>query len=218
MNMEDETVEIGGVKVPKAFADRWKELLTVNKQLKGQLQESQASLVLAQEEAATGSTKELEKATLRIKELETELEGSAWTSALSEDGLHEDADTLDYLQYQYGKVTPAEGEAKPSVKDWYGTFKEKSTVVQAAKKVAATARKTASAGDTAPDKAEGAPAKGGTAPANGTKVQASTRPVPPKTTPIPSDAGGLDANGLAGLDPRDFAANRQTLRKQLFGS
>lgn len=209
---EIETVEIGGVKVPKAFADRWKELLTANKQLKGQLQESQAALTLAQEEAATGSSKELEKATARIKDLETELEGSAWTSALSEDGLHEDADTLDYLQYQYGKVTPAEGEAKPSVKDWYGTFKEKSTVVQAAKKVAAAAKKTAVSEDGAPVP----PPKNGTP----QKVTASagTKPVPPKTTPIPADAGNIDVSSIAGMDPRDFAANRSTLRKQLFGS
>ena len=204
-----ETVDIGGVAVPKAFAERWNELLGANRKLKSQLTEATAALTLAQEEAATGSSKELEKAASRIKELEAELEGSAWSSALSEDGLADDADTLEYLQYQYNKFQVEEGKAKPSVKEWYPTFREKSSVVQAAKKVAEAAKR-GKAKDAAP--VTETPATPGT-----TKpVTASTRPVTPKQ--IPSDSGSVTADSLVQMDVRDFAANKETLRKQLFGS
>lgn len=208
---ESETVDIGGVAVPKAFAERWNELLGANRKLKSQLTEASAALTLAQEEAATGSSKELEKATARIKELEGELEGSAWSSALSEDGLADDPDTLEYLQYQYNKLQAEEGKAKPSVKDWYPTFREKSSVVQAAKKVAEAAKR----GKAKEAPGTEAPANGKPAPPNGTKVTVSTR-TPPKQ--IPSDSGTVTADSLVQMDVRDFAANKETLRKQLFGS
>lgn len=206
-----ETVDIGGVAVPKAFAERWNELLAANRKLKSSLQESQAALTLAQEEAATGSTKELETAKARIAELEGEIEKSGWANALAEDGLSDDPDVLDYLQYQYGKVAPEEGKAKLSVKEWYQGVREKNPVVQAAKKVVQASRSTKA-------RAEGAPADPGqstrTAPTNG-KVTVTTRQ-PPKQ--IPADSGAMSADQLVQMDVRDFAANKETLRKQLFGT
>lgn len=207
---ETETVTIGGVSVPKQFSERWNELLAANKKLKSSLQESQANLVLAQEEAASGATAELAKAQTRIAELEGAAEQAGWSSALQADGLDGDADVLDYLQYQYGKVTPAEGETKPSVKDWYQGVREKNPVVQAAAKAAQAATATDKKGETSTTtpKKEKEPATPG-------KIQVSTRPVVPKT--IPADTAAISAENLVKMDVRDFAANKDNLRKQLFG-
>lgn len=229
-DIADDTADIGGVKVPKQFADRWKQLIETNRGLKAKLTETEAALATAQEEVATGSNAELEKAKARIGELETELSASAWTTALAEDGLSEDAETLDYLQYQYGKFTPEDGAEKPSVKEWYQTFREKSTVVTAAKKTAlANKGKVKETPEPGTEPAPKAPtgAGAGTTPAkpvvgkDGKPVAVAPK-VAPKVVvtpkPIPADAGGLTAESITKLDPKGFENNRAGLRKQLFGS
>lgn len=213
---ENETVEIGGVKVPKQFADRWNELIANNRKMKADLLEANAKVTAAEQEVSTAGAKALEKANARISELEGQIAESAWSLALAEDGIGEDADTVDYLKYQYGKVTPEEGKEKPAVKDWYSTIRETNPVVKAAKSAKATdaaAAKKAAAGTNV---TAGAGAAAGTGTAAAPKKITASTAAPPRQ--IAATEGAVTAESLTKMDVSTFAANKEQLRKQLFGS
>lgn len=208
--MEDDTemVDLGGIKVPKAFKERWDELIGKNKELKNQLFEAKTSL----QEKETATNPELETAKARILELEGVVAKSEHSRTLAADGVDGDEELYDYLQYQYGKVTPEEGKEKPSFGDWYKDAKTKSSVIKSAVEAAA-ASKTQASGDPKKPAAKVDPK----APETKSKVVATTTKTVPEKKPAASEVG-MDADSISGMDPATFKANKAALRKQLFGS
>lgn len=211
--MEDDTelVDLGGIKVPKAFKERWDELIGKNKELKNQLFEAKTSL----QEKETAANPELEKAQARIAELEGVVAKSEHSRTLAADGVDGDEDLYEYLQYQYGKVTPEEGKEKPAFGDWYKDAKTKSSVIKAAVEAAASAKAQPPEG-VKPGAKPTAGAKPGTAPAPEKKTVVSTKTVPEKK-PSSSEVG-VDAEAISSMDTATWKANKANIRKQLFGS
>ena len=197
MNEDDPkppTVRLGDVDVPAQFAERWKELLGKNQQLKAQLLEAQA--------APADGGKELQAAQDRIQALEAQVARAEHSRVLAADGVDGDEDLYEYLQFQYGKLpAPAEGEDRPAFTDWYTEAKTTNRVLQAALQSAGKA-----------------PA--GKAPA-GKPPAPVVKPVPPKVAPE-RKPGSTDntftAEAIGGLDMATWKANKETIRKSLFGS
>lgn len=200
MSDENETVDIGGIAVPKQFKERWDELIGKNKELKNQLFEAKTTL----QEAASAKNPELEKATKRIQELEGTLAKAEHSRVLAADGVDGDDDLYDYLQYKFGKVTAEEGKEKPGFVDWFKDAKTKDTGIQAALK-AANASRSADTGAGAGD----------------VEAPPKVKPQPPKMVPERKPGAGdsaMDAASIVNMDAATFTANRANIRKQMFGS
>jgi hypothetical protein len=216
---DDETVELGGLKVPSQFKTRWDELIAKNKELKTQLFEAKTTI----EESAGKTAPELETSKGRIAELEAQVKGFERSSVLGPDNVADNADLNDYLDYQYGKLTAAEGETKPSFGDWYKEAKVKNPLIAAAVGAAKVAVEAPAEGAGKPKAGEGAPVKvkASTAPTEAPVAPApKASAAPPRT--IAGKAPGVtdsayDAGSIAGLDPASFKANKAEIRKQLFG-
>jgi len=210
---DDETmVDLGGIKVPPALKARFDELIAKQKELKAQLFESKTALQ-EYETAAKAPSAELTAALARVSELEAAASKGEHTRILAADGLDADEELYDYLQMQYGKVTPAEGEGKEkaSFTDWYAGAKTTSSVIRAAvANAAASKAASAGAGEAAPSRPAGV--KVTTAP----KVVATPSKVIPAKTPGPSEVG-MDASAMSKLSPESWKANREAFRKSLFG-
>ena len=184
-----ETVKLGGVDVPVAFQARWNELIGKNTALKAQLLEAQAA-------PADGGPALLE-AQARIQELEATVARSEHSRALAADGVDGDDDLYEYLQFQYGKVQAPEGEERPSFVDWYTGAKGTNRVLQSALQAAG----------------KGAPA----APPKA----AAPKPQPPKVAPERKPASTdntFSAETIGSLDLATWKANKEAIRKSLFGS
>lgn len=200
---ENETVELGAEQVPAAFKKRWDELIAQNKSLKTTVFEAQTEVKdirLKLEASATAPNPELESAQARIKELEGTITKSEHNTVLAGDGIsEEDAELYDYVQYQFGKVEVVEGQEKPKFSDWYTSAKESNKVIAAAINAK---KQTVTPGKEAPKKVE--------------------PKLAPKTVPSKNPANGSEhafkAEDISNMDPKTFAANKEVLRKQLFGS
>lgn len=187
------TVTIGGVEVPAPFQARWQELIGKNQALKAQLLEAQA--------ASTDGGPALQAAQARIQELEGKVSRAEHSRLLAADGVDGDDDLYEYLQFQYGKLpAPAEGEERPDFGTWYAEAKTTNRVLQAALQTS------------------GKPAA--TTPTTAVKP-AAPKPVPPKVAPERKPASTdntFSAETIGGLDMATWKANKEAIRKSLFGS
>lgn len=189
MSSEPTLDKIGDIDVPLALKQRWDELVSRNKALKAAVVEAKA--------AAATVAPELTAAKARIAELEGTMTKAEHARAMAADGVQVDDDLYEYLQYQYGKHTPAEGEDKPDFMAWYATAKESNGVLRAA--VAA-----------------------GGKPATAPTAAQAPKPAPAKTLPpkLPTAAAAtFDADNIASLgnDPAAWKANKANVRRALFG-
>lgn len=186
------TVTIGGVEVPAQFQARWQELIGKNQALKAQLLEAQA--------ASADGGPALQAAQARIQELEGKVSRAEHSRLLAADGVDGDDDLYEYLQFQYGKLpAPAEGEERPDFGTWYTEAKTTNRVLQAALQTS------------------GKPAA--TTPA--AVKPAAPKPVPPKVAPERKPASTdntFSAETIGGLDMATWKANKEAIRKSLFGS
>jgi len=190
MSNESSIDKIGDIEVPLALKQRWDELVSSNKALKAAVVEAKA--------AAATVAPELTAAKARIAELEGTMTKAEHARAMAADGVQVDDDLYEYLQYQYGKHAPAEGEEKPDFMGWYATAKESNGVLRAA---IAAGGKPAAATEAAAPVAKPAPAK----------------TLPPK---VPTaGAATFDADNIASLgnDPAAWKANKANVRRALFG-
>jgi len=190
MSNESSIDKIGDIEVPLALKQRWDELVSSNKALKAAVVEAKA--------AAATVAPELTAAKARIAELEGTMTKAEHARAMAADGVQVDDDLYEYLQYQYGKHAPAEGEEKPDFMGWYATAKESNGVLRAA---IAAGGKPAAAAEAAAQVAKPAPAK----------------TLPPK---VPTaGAATFDADNIASLgnDPAAWKANKANVRRALFG-
>jgi hypothetical protein len=201
--MEDnETVELGGIQVPKAFKERWDELIASNKALKAQVLEAVTEVKEAKQAAEAASTapnSDLEAAKARIAELESGIAKAEHAAILGADSMsEEDAEFYDYVQYQYSKVTPEEGKDKPSFKDWYGEAKTTNKVI-----VAAIKEKAGSNVET---------------PLNPLKKEPKLAPrqLPSKTS-TSGQEHVFDAEAISRMDAKTFKANQDAIKKQMSG-
>lgn len=186
------SVKLGGVDVPAQFQARWNELIGKNKQLKAQLLEAKT--------APPDGGPALLQAQARIQELEAQAARSEHSRALAADGVDGDEDLYDYLQFQYSKAPPpAEGEERASFLEWYGEAKGTNRVLLAALQGAGKGL----AGIAAP------------------KAVSAPKPQPAKVAPERKPASTdntFSAETIGGLDMASWKANKEAIRKSLFGS
>lgn len=197
-------VELGSELVPAAFKKRFDELTAQNKALKSSVFEAQseAKAIKEQFEAASkGPNTELEAARAKIAELQTVLSKKEHAAVLSADSMsEEDSEFYDYVQYQYGKITPEEGQEKQSFSEWYNEAKTTNKVIAAAIK-----EKTAS---------QELPIK--------TTSKVAAPKIAPKTIPSKNVHDGsenvFDAATIGQMDPTTFKKNQENIRKSMLGS
>jgi len=183
------TVTLGGVEVPAQFQARWNELITKNQALKAQLLEAKA--------APADGGPALLAAQARIQELEGKVARAEHSRLLAADGVDGDDDLYEYLQFQYGKLpAPAEGEERPAFGDWYAEAKTTNRVLQAALQ---------SSGKPAPTAVKPPAPK------------PTTPKVAPERKPASTD-NTFSAETIGGLDMATWKANKEAIRKSLFGS
>jgi hypothetical protein len=123
--------------------ERIQALIRERNAARSDLQEARAEIAALTEQgtATKGATEAAVNAARaemqsKITELESSLRRTTNRSLLLADKIPEDGmdDLLEYLDYQYGKVSADEGNAKPEFSDWYKEARKTNKVLRAAMK------------------------------------------------------------------------------------
>lgn len=123
--------------------ERIQALIRERNAARSDLQEARAEIAALTEQgtATKGATEAAVNAARaemqsKITELESSLRRTTNRSLLLADKIPEDGmdDLLEYLDYQYGKVSADEGSAKPEFSDWYKEARKTNKVLRAAMK------------------------------------------------------------------------------------
>lgn len=164
------------------------------------------------------------EAATRIAELETKLRLGTNRELLLADKIPADQldEMLDYLDYQFSKAKPAEGQTeKPSFADWYAEARKTNKVLRAAMKPSV---REAAAGAATGDEADPAKAAADKAAADAAAAEAAKKKVPavipPKGNLIPPKAGdtgaGLPDMSKIKIGTPEYAAAKEKARKLAF--
>lgn len=118
---------------------RIQTLIRERNQARSDLSEARAEISTMKETAETSKLETskliadaVSKAEARVQELESSMKKATYREILLSDkvGSEDLEGIMDYLDFQYGKLTPEEGAEKPEFKDWYGEFKKTSPVLK----------------------------------------------------------------------------------------
>jgi len=207
----------------KGLDSRLAELIAKKNDLTVKLAELQAenqSLREAAEAAKTEMATAIETATAeangKLAELEEKVRRSDYREMLLADKVPPDDldDMMDYVDSLYGRVQPAEGQAKPEFRAWYGDIRKTNKVLRAAMRRSVRDGIDAPAADAeAPEE----PAEAAAAPAKGKPAaKAAPKPAQPKVVErTPGDTGrAAEITGKPGSP--EWRAAKEKLKAQVF--